>query len=253
MMAWKTLPLGELVRFRNGRSVKPGGEGPYAVYGSNGLIGRSEEFLYRNAIILGRVGAYCGSVAYCREPFWASDNTIVVEPNEATFDTGFAYYALTHATLARWAGGAAQPLITQTVLKGVELRVPRLDVQRRIAGILSTYDDLIAANSRRIAILEELARRLFEKRFINIGVQSLPEGRRTACLDDLVSEVRDTVLPSDIPPETPYVGLEHMPRRSTTLEAWGRADEVGSTKHRFRCGDILFGSGIEAGPVTGAE
>lgn len=166
MMVWQTSPLGQLVRFRNGKSIRPGGEGQYAVFGSNGLIGRSEEFLYRDAIILGRVGAYCGSVAYCPDAFWASDNTIVVEPNEDVFDTRFAFYALTGANLSRWAGGAAQPLITQTALRGVKILIPSLDVQRRIAGILSTYDDLIDVNTRRMAILEEMTGRLFDEWFV---------------------------------------------------------------------------------------
>jgi type I restriction enzyme S subunit len=107
------VPLGKLVRFRNGKSIKPGGEGPYAAFGSNGIIGRSQNFMYRNAIILGRVGAYCGSVAYSPDAFWASDNTIVVEPDTEILDTRYAYYALTDAKLSRYAGGAAQPLVTQ--------------------------------------------------------------------------------------------------------------------------------------------
>jgi type I restriction enzyme S subunit len=49
------------------------------------------------------------------------------------------------------------------------------------------------------------------------------------------------VAPSEVDPATPYVGLEHIPRRSTTLDAWGRSADVTSTKHRFQAGDVLFG------------
>jgi type I restriction enzyme, S subunit len=162
----RVLPLGEVVRFRNGRPIKPGGDGQYAAYGSNGVIGRSKESMYRKAIILGRVGAYCGSVAYCPDPFWASDNTIVVEPNTDFLDVRYTYYALIHANLSRHAGGAAQPLITQTGLRAVAITVPSLDVQRRIAGVLSAYDDLMEVNARRIAIMEEMTRCLFEEWFV---------------------------------------------------------------------------------------
>ena len=48
-------------------------------------------------------------------------------------------------------------------------------------------------------------------------------------------------MPSAVPPETPYVGLEHLPRRSTTLGMTGTIDGVTSLKFRFRRGDILFG------------
>lgn len=150
--------LGDVVRFGNGKAIKPGGQGRYPVYGSNGLIGGSDEFRHDNGIIIGRVGAYCGSVAYCPDRFWASDNTLVAFPASEQFDTKFLFYLLTDAKLSRYAGGAVQPLVTQSVLKQVKVHVPPLPEQKRIAGILSSYDDLIENNQRRIRILEEMAR-----------------------------------------------------------------------------------------------
>lgn len=50
--------------------------------------------------------------------------------------------------------------------------LPELETQRRIAGILSAYDDLIALNERRIAVLEETARRVFERWFARPNMQS---------------------------------------------------------------------------------
>lgn len=47
------------------------------------------------------------------------------------------------------------------------MRLPHLPIQRRIASILSAYDDLIENNTRRIAILEEMARRLYEEWFVH--------------------------------------------------------------------------------------
>ena len=63
----RVLQLGEVVRFGNGKAIKPGTEGRYPVYGSNGIIGGCDEFRYENGVIIGRAGAYCGSVAYCPE------------------------------------------------------------------------------------------------------------------------------------------------------------------------------------------
>lgn len=156
------MQLGDLIRFGNGKAIKPGGEGRYPVYGSNGIIGGCDEFRYENGIIIGRVGA-AGSVAYCRDKFWASDNTLVAFPASEQTDTKFLFYLLTDAKLSRYAGGAAQPLVTQTVLKQVEVRVPSLPIQRQIAGILSAYDELIENNRRRIKILESMARAIFQE------------------------------------------------------------------------------------------
>ena len=172
-----TLLLGDVIRFANGKAIKPGGQGSYPVYGSNGIIGQCDEFRHANGVIIGRVGAYCGSVAYCPKRFWSSDNTLVAFPASDDFDMKFLFYLLHNAKLSRYAGGAAQPLVTQTVLKQVEVQVPPLPVQRRIAGILSAYDDLIENNLRRIRILEEMARALYREWFVHFrfpGHEAVP-------------------------------------------------------------------------------
>lgn len=173
MSTWRDVPLSDLVRFRNGKSTKGIAEGNLPVYGSNGIIGTADQSMYDNAIILGRVGAYCGSVAYSPGPFWATDNAIVVEPLKGVLDVGFAYHMLLHADLNRYAGGSAQPLLTQTNLKGIVFQVPTLEIQRRIASILGAYDDLIEVNRRRIAVLEEIARELFQG-LVTIPLGALP-------------------------------------------------------------------------------
>ena len=178
-MATTTRPmlLGDVVRFGNGKAIKPGGEGRYPVYGSNGIIGGCDEFRYENGVIIGRVGAYCGSVLYCPKKFWASDNTLVAFPASDEFDTKFLFYLLHDTKLSKYAGGAAQPLVTQTVLKQVKVSVPPLPVQRRIAGILSAYDELMENSQRRIRLLEAMARALYREWFVHFrfpGHEKLP-------------------------------------------------------------------------------
>jgi type I restriction enzyme S subunit len=60
-------------------------------------------------------------------------------------------------------------------------------------------------------------------------------------LGKLADQVRDGVDPGSVANDTPYFGLEHLPRRSITLSDWGYASEVQSTKLLFRKGDILLG------------
>lgn len=197
-------PLGEVVRFGNGKSIKPGTEGRYAVYGSNGIIGGSDEFRHENGVIIGRVGAYCGAVVYCPDRFWASDNTLVAYPANDQVDTRFLYYLLLEAKLGQHAGGAAQPLVTQTVLKQVEVDVPDLPTQRKIAGILSSYDDLIDNNLRRIKILEQMAQSLYREWFVHFrfpGHESatfkdselgrIPDGWEVVTVNDMCDRVTD--------------------------------------------------------------
>ena len=132
--------------------------------------------------------------------------------------------------------------------------IPGLAVQERIASILSAYDELIENNTRRIKILEQMAQMLYREWFVNFRfpghekvrmVESvlgpIPAGWMPKRLGDLCAETRRGVDPGDIDPATPYIGLEHLPRKSIALGEWGRAGDVGSTKLRFKRGEILFG------------
>lgn len=121
---WEVVELQQLVSFANGKSIKPGGEGEYLVFGSNGVIGHSNEFRYACGIIIGRVGAYCGSIEYSPEPFWASDNTIVALSQHDDSFIPFVLFMLKDMNLNRHAGGAAQPLLTQTTLKRLKIVAP---------------------------------------------------------------------------------------------------------------------------------
>jgi len=75
------------------------------------------------------------------------------------------------------ADGAAQPNMSGSQIESVEIPIPPLPIQRRIASILSAYDDLIENNRKRIAILEEMARRLYREWFVHFrypGHESVP-------------------------------------------------------------------------------
>jgi len=153
-MKWDSKPLENIVDFFNGKSIKPIELGSFPAYGSNGLIGYSENYLYTQGIIIGRVGANCGSVEISLNNFWPSDNTIVAKAKEGS-DLVFIYYLLKNYPLNSYAGGSAQPLLTQTVLKPIEFKVPKLPIQKKIATILSAYDRMIENNLKRIKLLEE--------------------------------------------------------------------------------------------------
>lgn len=234
--------LGDVLTLKRGydlaeRARKPG---DIPIVSSSGITGWHDAAKVRGpGVVTGRYGTL-GEVFYIPTDFWPLNTSLYVKDFKGN-DPRFCVYLLISLQIGHGNVASAVPGVNRNHLHELIVRCPSLDVQRRIASILSAYDDLIEVNTRRIAILEEMTRRVFDEWFIKSAMQPLLKGWRTACLGDLVEEVRDTVLPSDVPPETPYVGLEHMPRRSTTLDAWGRADEVASTKHRFRTGDILFG------------
>ena len=157
-------------------------------------------------------------------------------------------------TLKNLSSGTAIINISQASVGSVTVDLPPRNVQDRIASILSAYDDLIENNTRHIRILEQMAQMIYREWFVNLrfpGHENLrmvdselgpiPEGWTPTRLGDLCAEKRRAVNPNEIEPNTPYIGLEHLPRKSIALGEWGRAGDVGSTKLRFNRGEILFG------------
>ena len=69
----------------------------------------------------------------------------------------------------------------------------------------------------------------------------VPEGWEAAQLGDIAKEVRRSVKPDEVDPDTSYVGLEHIPRKPIALTEWGTANQIKSTKLVFKRGEILFG------------
>jgi type I restriction enzyme S subunit len=205
---------------------------------------------------LGQVGLIPFYSPYRRYVISQSQMKITVDKNSV--DANWLYYCLRNPTIQQEfinrASSSGVPHINLGVLREFRLAKPPLNVQRRIASILSAYDDLIENNTRRIAILEEMARRIYEEWFVRFRfpgheqvqmVESelglIPEGWQWSALRDIAYDERDSVNPEATEPNTPYVGLEHIPRRSIALSEWGAAVDVQSTKLRFRSGDILFG------------
>src|ERR1035441_8424546 len=179
--------LGDIADFRNGKAISPEkfrSAGKHPVFGSNGQIARSDEVLYPEpAIVIGRVGAYCGCVHFVPRASWVTDNAIVALPKDGN-DIRYLYYLLGSLELQRTAIGSAQPLMTQGGLKVVRAKAPPLAEQKAIAAVLGALDDKIELNRRMNATLEAMARALFQSWFVDFDpVRAKLDGRPPAALD----------------------------------------------------------------------
>ncbi|WP_276501761.1 restriction endonuclease subunit S [Terrimonas pollutisoli] len=163
---WKKLKLVDLLRFGNGK-VRPGSEGKIPVYGGNGILGYTDESNYDDeTIIIGRVGAYCGSVYYNKGPVWVSDNALAAKPKNG-FSAKFLYYFLRHLDLNQFAEGSSHPLVTQSLLNSIDVAVTdNPKEQITIASILRSLDDKIDLLHRQNKTLEQLAETLFRQWFV---------------------------------------------------------------------------------------
>lgn len=117
------------------------------------------------------------------------------------------------------------------------LRMPGLAEQRRIAGSLAAIDEKILLHRGMNETLEATLRALFD------CWTAAPRAVRwrAGTLGELAEGPRRGVQPAQVAADTPYIGLEHMPRGSLALPTWGRAADVTSGKFLFRRGELLFG------------
>ena len=125
----------------------------------------------------------------------------ITSKNNALCDIDFVYYYLSQnkvkIQLARKAGGAAnQANISPADIKELKIPFPCIEIQRRIAGALSAYDNLIENNQKQIKLLEEAAQRLYKEWFVDLRfpgyeatpvVDGVPEGWRQGTLKELIS------------------------------------------------------------------
>lgn len=183
----------QIFKWKSGKPVKTC-DGVIPVYGSNGVIGFCNNAKYKNRIIIGRVGAYCGSVTYCSGEFNATDNTLITECDESKIIYKYAYHVLKLAKLNDYAGGSAQPLITQSILSHLKCNIPTIEIQEKVADILSTYDELIQNNNKRIKILEQMAENLYKEWFVRFRFSNyqntefengIPKGWKVIQVQDL--------------------------------------------------------------------
>lgn len=96
------------------------------------------------------------------------NNMMGAMANPKIADERFLYYLLSNFDIASNASGTALPYLTVKVLSTVRFQVPDLSTQRRMAEILSAYDDLIENNRRRIRLLEQAARLFYREWFVHL-------------------------------------------------------------------------------------
>ena len=176
---WREAMLGDLLSFSNGASSpQRSDELPHPVYGSNGIIGSSDETNSNpNAIVIGRVGSYCGSLHFSKKHCWVTDNAIRANSIDGN-DARFLFYLLHTLHLNEWRTGSGQPLLNQTTLSSIPTTVPEPPEQRAIAHVLGTLDDKIELNWRMNETLEAMARALFKSWFVDFDpVRAKMEGR----------------------------------------------------------------------------
>lgn len=220
----------------------------------------------RNDILYSVVGSFgIPVIIKGNDKFAFQRNIAILRPDPTKVIPDYLFYIMKTYNFYKQADsvaiGAAQRVITLTALRNMTVELPSMDVQKKIATILSRYDSLIDNYQKQIKLLEEAAQRLYKEWFVNLRfpghentkiVDGVPEGWEKKKIADVTIKVTTGLNPRKNfvlgHGENYYVTIKNMGENTFFLdEKCDKVDDEAIAKINKRSdlkkGDILF-SGI---------
>lgn len=172
------------------------------IYGTNktiseeGLRHSAAKYIPTNTVVVAMYGVTAGKCAITKIPLTTNQAccNLIIDETEADYRYVYYYLMMQSSHLNSLANGGAQQNLNSILIKKYKISLPSLPLQRRIASILSSYDNLIEANSRRIKILEQMAENLYKEWFVrfrfpnyqNTPIENgIPKGWKKGQLGDI--------------------------------------------------------------------
>lgn len=184
-MTWHNILLGDAIRLKRGYDLPSAArvDGDIPIVSSSGVTG------YHNVakvsgpgVVTGRYGTL-GEIHYIEGDYWPLNTALYVEDFKGNHPRYIAYLLTTLELGVQNAAGAV-PGVNRNALHQLPISIPDPTTQKSIAKTLAIYDDLIATNQRRIALLEQAARLLYREWFVYLRFP----GHESAALNDGVPE-----------------------------------------------------------------
>ena len=165
--AWEEKKLGEcVISISSGKNKQKDSAGNYPVYGSMGIIGYSEQYVYnKDCILVARVGANAGTLHIAKGKYDVSDNTLIIELNENEL-LSFYYFLLVNINLNKLNYGTGQPLVTSGMLKNIDIQIPCKAEQQKIVDCLSSMDSLIQIQQKVVTTWQQRKKALLQQMFV---------------------------------------------------------------------------------------
>lgn len=226
MSEWREYRIGDLMTLEYGKSLKDyrNEEGEYDVFGTNGKIGTTSDFLYdKPSLIIGRKGAY-REVRYSEDPFYVIDTAFYTVSQFDDMDILFMYYWFKNVDINRMNSGSAIPSTSRDEVYDLEIFLPPLPEQKAIASVLSSLDDKIDLLHRQNQTLEAMAETLFRQWF------QPSQALRSAGAEEAEEDWEEGVIPDEF---DFTMGLS-PPGKSYNEEGIGTPMFQGSTDFAFR-------------------
>lgn len=166
---WKTKNGSELFIFSSGKSNKTSNLSSnfeYKCYGGNGITGLSKDYLIDyDTIVIGRVGAYCGSVHTTEGKVWITDNAIYIKEFKEDYNIKFLKELFEVIDFHRFANFSGQPKITQQPLQNYSYILPPIELQNQFADIVKQIDKQKFEIQKSLEEMQKLQESLMNKYF----------------------------------------------------------------------------------------
>jgi len=166
----KYVKLGNIAKFRYGKMPDKDKflDDGYPVFSGYRITGYYSEYMVENPtlIVVARGVGGTGDVKISPPKSYITNLSIIVDLDESVADMRYLYYQFVCNNLRYLDTGAAQSQITINNLSKHKALLPRLVIQKKISSILTTYDNLIENNNKRIKLLEQMAVNLYKEWFV---------------------------------------------------------------------------------------
>ncbi|MBW1940813.1 MAG: restriction endonuclease subunit S [Deltaproteobacteria bacterium] len=171
--------IGDIITLEYGKGLKDyrSGKGKYDVFGTNGKIGLTYEFLYDEpSIIIGRKGAY-REVHLAKPPFFVIDTAFYTKKKIKDLDNLYLYFWFKNIDINQMDSGSAIPSTSRDEVYDLDINLPSLPEQKAIASVLSSLDDKIDLLHCQNKTLEAMAETLFRQWFVEEVQEGWEEGK----------------------------------------------------------------------------
>lgn len=218
--------------------------------------GLAQSKLWEPGTLCITIAANIAETAILGIPGCFPDSIVGFIPDPDKADVAFVKYYIDTIKLQMQSisRGTTQDNLSVDKLLTFDFRVPPLSLQRRIAGILSAYDDLIENNQRRIKILEEMARSLYREWFVYFrfpghekvkmvpsSLGPIPQGWEVKKLGEIADVNRAQINPRTAPDEVHYIDISSVsPGQIDAIITYPFAEAPGRARRIVQHGDIIW-------------
>jgi type I restriction enzyme S subunit len=214
--------------------------------------GLAQSKLWQPGTLLITIAANIADTAILKIPACFPDSIIGFLPRKDESDVRFIKYCLDtyKVQMQSISQGTTQDNLSQGKLLGLRFRIPDYGQQRKIAAILSAYDELIENNRQRIALLEKIAEEIYREWFVRLRfpghkkmnvVKGVPQGWEKKHLPQIADITYGFAFDgSRFNAERvgkPIIRIRNIPESSTT----DFTDEVANDKYIVHNGDLVVG------------